>query len=106
MTMVHTPGPWTAKTWIEKYPHSPIGEADSGYWFVEGGCGYNNKDGSGVEVSQWLTEANAKLIAAAPDLLAALIEARTQLEAFQQEATGEDYNSLQINAAIAKAIGQ
>ena len=42
---------------------------------------------------------------AAPYLLAALIEAREQLEAYELERSGEKYNSVQINAAIAKATG-
>lgn len=49
--------------------------------------------------------ANARLIAAAPDLLEALIDARQQLEAYEQERTGERYNDPSINAAIAKATG-
>lgn len=39
------------------------------------------------------------------ELVAALEEALVQLEAFQLEATDESYNSLQINAALAKARG-
>jgi hypothetical protein len=50
--------------------------------------------------------ANARLIAAAPDMLAALIEARKQLELYEQHATGEHFNDTQINAAIAKATGE
>jgi hypothetical protein len=50
-------------------------------------------------------EANARLIAAAPELLEALLDAREQLRAYEQDASGEDYNSPSINAAIAKATG-
>lgn len=49
--------------------------------------------------------ANARLIAAAPEMLAALIDAKRQLEIYEQEATGETFNDLEINAAIAKATG-
>jgi len=52
-----------------------------------------------------VAEANARLIAAAPELLEALIEARSQLEEYELAASGEHYNSLQINAAIARALG-
>lgn len=54
-------------------------------------------------MSQREAIANAHLISAAPELLEALIEARSQLEAYESERTGEHYNNLQINAAIAKA---
>ena len=50
---------------------------------------------------QW--EADATLISAAPDMLAALRSARRQLEEYEQKLTGESYNDTQINAAIAKA---
>jgi len=51
------------------------------------------------------SEANARLIAAAPELLEALIEAREQLQGYAS-AAGEYYNSPMINAAIAKATGE
>jgi hypothetical protein len=51
------------------------------------------------------SEANARLIAAAPDLLAALKSARAQLESYEEARSGESYNDTQINAAIAKAEG-
>uniref|UniRef100_A0A6M3LN85 Uncharacterized protein n=1 Tax=viral metagenome TaxID=1070528 RepID=A0A6M3LN85_9ZZZZ len=47
----------------------------------------------------------AQAVAAFPDLLEALKEARSQLEAYELERSGEAYNSLQINAAIALATG-
>lgn len=49
--------------------------------------------------------ADARLIAAAPDLLEALIAARAELEAYEADATGERYNNPILNAAIAKATG-
>lgn len=49
--------------------------------------------------------ANARLIAASPELLEALIDARSQLEVYEREATGEAYNDLEINAAISRALG-
>lgn len=49
--------------------------------------------------------ANARLISAAPDLLAALKSAREQLELSEAVISGERFNDTQINAAIAKAEG-
>lgn len=46
---------------------------------------------------------NARLIAAAPDLLAALEDARAQLESYEHELSGKTFNDTRINAAIAKA---
>ncbi|TQV80356.1 hypothetical protein [Denitrobaculum tricleocarpae] len=40
---------------------------------------------------------------AADDLYEALLYARKELEAYATEFVGEDYNSLQINAALARA---
>lgn len=51
-------------------------------------------------------EANAMLISAAPELLEALISARKELESYEQERTGEEYNNPAINAAINKALGR
>ena len=49
---------------------------------------------------------DARLIAAAPDLFGALIDARKQLEEYERYISGEKYNSLMINATIAKATGE
>ncbi|MGX7706348.1 hypothetical protein [Methylobacterium sp. Gmos1] len=46
------------------------------------------------------------LLAAAPDLLQALIDARSQLECYESERTGEAFNDTRINAAIDKARAQ
>lgn len=56
-------------------------------------------------VSEEMATANARLIAAAPDLLAALKSARNQLEGYETVMSGETFNDIQINAAIAKAEG-
>ena len=64
MKIEHTPGPWEARE------HS-----DGSHWFVDweqGGEGYTLVDG--------LSEADARLIAAAPDLLAALRKADALLK--------------------------
>lgn len=51
-------------------------------------------------------EANACLIAAAPDLLTALKSALSQLENYENAISGESFNDTQINSAIAKAEGR
>lgn len=50
-------------------------------------------------------EANARLMSASPELLDALINAREELESYEQALTGEVYNNPAINAAIKKALG-
>jgi hypothetical protein len=56
------------------------------------------------ELGQYV--ANAALIAASPDLYAALVKAKSDLEWYEQRITGESYNSPSINAALAKARGE
>lgn len=51
------------------------------------------------------TVADGRLMAAAPELLAELIEARRQLREYELEASGECYNRPSQNAAIDKALG-
>ncbi|WP_261229630.1 hypothetical protein [Serratia entomophila] len=48
---------------------------------------------------------DARLIAAAPELLDALINARKELEGYEQELAGEAYSNPVINAVINKALG-
>lgn len=69
----HTPGPWSVYSWDDK------GTPVIGVTPVEGGgdvadCSVNNWRGMGV------LEANARLIAAAPDLLAAALEAKAAMD--------------------------
>ena len=81
----HTPGPWTAE------PNSAHGISFS----VEGG---------GRLITRFASAADARLIAAAPDLLAAL-RAMTDYMAYA-EALGEDKAVFKnARAAIAKAEG-
>ena len=88
----YTPGPWRLNT------------DGCGDLFVSGaGSEYICEIGpycSGADM------ADARLIAAAPELLEALMAARSELEAYEEDATGERYNNLMINAAIAKAKGE
>lgn len=89
----YTPGEWRSYMWgdrikieaVERTPSLPIVRP---VCILEG----------------FYKEADARLIAAAPDLLEALIDARKQLEDYERSLNGEGYNSPSINAAIAKAI--
>jgi len=49
---------------------------------------------------------DAHLIAAAPELYEALIQAKKELEEIAAAEIGEEYNSPLINAALAKARGE
>jgi hypothetical protein len=51
-------------------------------------------------------KANAALIAAAPDLYAALVEAIAELNASCEEIDGEGYSNPRFNAILAKARGE
>ena len=101
MQTTHTPGPWNfAKSDIDGR-YSIYGNGPLAY------CGDTGAvDGDG--------EANARLIAAAPDLLAALQTAENALRYSAQEAAGRVrseivggwlYHADQCRAAIAKATG-
>jgi hypothetical protein len=96
MSAKHTPGPWTV--FSDSRYSSCLAEV--GHLIVS----------APHEVHEWqsddVTAANARLIASAPCLLEALIYAREQLEAYEHDASGETYNNLKINAAIAKATGE
>jgi hypothetical protein len=100
----HTPGPWTVMP----------GEINKPYLRIRG-----TRLGQRYKIANVLmpaypvvryqeadeTHANARLIAAAPELLEALEFALHELEAYCYDESGENYNSLLINAAIAKATG-
>lgn len=106
--MKHTPGPWTAE-FNERYEieDSPWGiRCKNGYWL------FNVLD-SGSQPHGSKSEANARLIASAPDLLEALKEAENALADYipTLERRGGMMNYgrkvlAQVSAAIAKAEGQ
>lgn len=91
----HTPGPW--KYGIEL-------SSRSGEWLISFDAGYR---GRGICIAETRPgtgheEANARLIAAAPELLEALEEAVCALEV-----CGKDYRATEIaRTAIAKAKGE
>ena len=94
--MSHTKGPWNLVWWgNEQYPFPlSILANNDGAWVSRGG-----------EVS---SEANARLIAAAPDLLEAAHEAELQIQymhrMFGETGTGNNVLA-QLAAAISKATG-
>lgn len=105
MSAKHTPGPWTQGT-------SKIGLTC--VW-LDGMTEQRDGKGLGPE-NTWIdcnTEANASLIAAAPDLLEALKACRLELFHCNQQLSGEGYTTgktvsdalEQARTAIAKAIG-
>lgn len=94
MTSQHTPGPWRFERGT-----STIRSEPANYWLAS----MNSFDGA---VNH---EANARLIAAAPDLLEALKLAQLAVSelCYEQDPANECWNVLQVvNSAIAKAEGQ
>ncbi|ECG8590783.1 hypothetical protein FNI11_13725 [Salmonella enterica subsp. salamae] len=102
----HTPGPWFVvpnKSFIEittsqeKYAGKTICDVcSSGYAFDNGDC-----------LNGETTVANAKLIAAAPELLSACAFVRDQLDYAEAESEGAaGFNLLldRLNSAIGKAL--
>lgn len=85
--MAHTPGPWR----FEQDGHEPYWNVDMPMQDGSPGYGYAN-------AMVYTTEDDARLVAAAPDLLAAC---RLALEAGDQ-----DYAKFIIAGAIAKAEGR
>ena len=85
----HTPGPWRFE------PHS----VDSNYMLIY--C--SNTPGEGDNVRGYCGAANARLIAAAPDLLEAL---QRLIESGDVRDAGEAGALKQARAAIAKATGE
>lgn len=94
MTTEHTPGPWAARRM-----HT------GGFDIFDA----RNRDvvtvyGGGVETES--REANARLIAAAPDMLEVLISTRDSLQAMADEGIIAEGSWPTIDAAILKATGQ
>lgn len=89
--MAHTPGPWIVE------PHDPSAR---GHWFHDSDGEFVGlvvkRDEGGPEMEM----ANANLVAAAPDLLAALKTAQLWLDVDGR------FDMQGINAAIAKAEGR
>ena len=91
MNDTHTPGPW-------KYEHNCLDNfrLDAGDVNIIGGCGCCGSPSIN-------SEANARLIASAPDLLEALIAARDLIDVVVPF-EGDVFRK--INSVIARAIGE
>lgn len=105
MIAQHTPGPWHA--------HEPasVAEPDHTYWHIYAGCGfYDDSEGArlGFNLSGYIREADAKLVAAAPELLEALKVVNTFAKATIARLGLTDTNGIceAADAAIAKAEGR
>ncbi len=102
--MAHTPGPWIAIAGTHVLPHM----VQAGDFVI---CVQFPADAIGEPMRGTPeTEANARLIAAAPDLLAAL---KAVVDVLRKEAPGTPLNhhqydaiGIQANNAIAKAEGR
>ena len=88
MTETHTPGPWVAREYLSP-PNT---------WFVRGPEDENVTGQAGGKMN----EANARLIAAAPDMLEALVAAERQLRPLSGRSRHADLHKI-ICAAIDKA---
>lgn len=95
----HTPGPWV----LDDFHHAPsrkkIVSAD--YHYVDAGKGFYPK---GFGLSLVASEADARLIASAPELLEALVKIRGWREIDREDLLQEIENI--ADAAIAKAKGE
>ena len=75
-----TPGPWRVTNAAYRY-HSHDRHA-SAYWIVEGGSGLNGA--SGLRINGYFGEHNARLIASAPELAAALAAAYARIDELEK----------------------
>ena len=95
MTQTHTPGPW-----IWRVEDGPQWFLDPGILIIEGGMTDGTPDGDEID------RANARLIAAAPDLLEALKEALDAWDTHNKHGDGmQGHWASDARAAIAKAKG-
>lgn len=106
-----TPGPW-----IKELSSSIMGKLPDGTGLQVcsvGGTSFGGllDDKTQAQRTEWAreaAEANAHLIAAAPELYAALVEARRELASINAEGGMGDYNEqlAEIEAVLAKARGE
>lgn len=107
----HTPGPWNAVHYYDEDEEVTVTDSDgfehvtaesvailSSYSEKLGISHWADSPGACREISVEEQNANAHLIAAAPDLLEALVYARRFLRP-------EDHDTGYVDAAIAKAFG-
>jgi hypothetical protein len=113
MTIDKSP-PWRAVSWAEKYPEDTpdITVGNLTYWMIENATGY-------TIASEWMTEEQARMIAAAPEVTAALkqslaghyatwMAARAEVEGASVSAAlfEKEPEVIAARAALAKAEGK
>jgi hypothetical protein len=94
MTAQHTPGPWTADKLQDRDTFNIFANG-----FVSAMCQVSRMENSTRSTSGNETAANARLIAAAPELL------EFAKEWLDRQGTDENYMVMKARAAIAKAKG-
>jgi hypothetical protein len=98
MQPLFTPGPWR----LDDPVHGEVRQPD--YHCIDAGRGYLVAGGNGFGIAGFMTIHDARLIAAAPDLLAACESARDLLRAVGRDLDkGGTYED--ICRAIARATG-
>jgi hypothetical protein len=104
MSAQHTPGPWSARHWVCHAATTVVREVDGRVEVIAECSGFGRYADESL--------ADARLIAAAPDLLAALKSLRDNMHAQDLEIeaerpTEDEYQQCMCNAAaaIAKATG-
>lgn len=102
MNTKHTPGPWMVVRDLRQYTPDN-GELDLVGYNIESESGDEVIGCEGIEAWKDNAEANARLIAAAPKLLKALMMAVVQNE-HDMVLTGDELR--ECRAAIRKAIGE
>jgi len=102
MSAQHTPGPWVqhpSYPWIIKTDYRPIADVEDGLTV----CNTAGHENSGFFPTPGEGRANARLIAAAPELLAALQNLADRVYAEGSAYCAEEVE--EARAAIAKATG-
>lgn len=96
----HTPGPWSAE------PGQSLADGSNAFDVMAPDPSEHASPGDLMVVASYLTPANARLIAAAPDLLAALVRVTNLAVNCVPGCTLEDEAIREASAAIAKATHQ
>jgi hypothetical protein len=99
MEHLFTPGPWR----LDDAIHGEALQPD--YHCIDAGRGYLVAGGNGFGVSGFMTIHDARLITAAPDLLAALQSLLALVEGECPSLIEHDHHAERARAAISKALG-
>jgi hypothetical protein len=105
-----TPGPWKLDDTSAHYGHAHL--IHGFYHFIDAGCGYcidGNPD-PGFSLSALMSIADARLIAAAPDLVSALQEALEFVDAYVDVIDGDGElrpnRAMSLDQEIRQALGK